>query len=304
MSNEALRIDEPGSLTTTQDLGRGGFASLGVPESGALDPRALTLANRLVGNPEDAAGLEVTFGGLRFVARRPLVLAVTGAPVAVTVGGAAGGLGCAVHIPSGATVVLGTPRVGVRSYVAIRGGVQVPRVLGSASTDLLAGIGAPLQPGDRVHLGAEPDTPVPAVDQAPLSTPPGDDLVVRVVMGPRDDWFTAGALEALSSTAWTVDSQSNRVGVRLTGPALEQREKRELPSEGTIPGSIQVPHNGQPVLFLADHPVTGGYPVIAVVTTYDLHLMAQARPGQRIRFRPVNPPRLTGRAPKEGVLPR
>ncbi len=303
MSDEAILVEEPGSLTTTQDLGRAGYAWLGVPRSGALDPGALTLANRLVGNPEATPGLEVTFGGLRFVARRALVLAITGAPVLVTVDGRAEGLGCAVHVAAGSTVELGPPRVGVRSYVALRGGVDVPRVLGSASTDLLAGIGAPLGPGDRLHVGAEPDAPVPAVDQAPLAAPSEDDLVLHVVLGPRDDWFTDASLEALVSAAWEVDSRSNRVGVRLTGPALEQRQRRELPSEGTIPGSIQVPHNGQPVLFLADHPVTGGYPVIAVVTTEDLRLVAQARPGQRIRFRSVNAPRLAERADEDSVVP-
>ena len=301
MSGEALQIEEAGSLTTTQDLGRAGYAWLGVPRSGALDPGALTLANRLVGNPEDATALEVTLGGLRFVARRALELAITGAPVPVTVDGRAAGLGCAVHVAAGSTVALGTPQVGVRSYVALRGGIDVPRVLGSASTDLLAGIGTPLGPGDRIHLGAVPDAGIPALDQAPVATPSADDLVLHVVLGPRDDWFTEASLEELASAAWEVDSRSNRVGVRLTGPVLEQRQRRELPSEGTIPGSIQVPHNGQPVLFLADHPVTGGYPVIAVVTTGDLGLVAQARPGQRLRFRPVSAPLPAERPDREPV---
>lgn len=294
MTDPALLVEEAGPLTTVQDLGRPGLASLGVPESGALDPRALKLANRLVGNPEDAAGLEVTFGGLCLKARRPVVLAVTGAPVSVTVDGAAGGLGCAVMVPAGASIRLGSPRYGVRSYLALRGGVRSDLVLGSASTDLLAGIGAPLSDGDDLDVGAAPETEVPIVDGVPLSTPTGEDLVLRVVLGPRDDWFTDEALDLLLGAEWTVESRSNRIGVRLTGPILQQRRKRELPSEGTIAGSLQVPHSGQPTLFLADHPITGGYPVIAVVHTSDLPRLAQARPDQTVRFRQVSAPRLTG----------
>jgi biotin-dependent carboxylase-like uncharacterized protein len=294
MSEATLHVEEAGPLTTVQDLGRPGLASLGVPESGALDPRALKLANRLVGNPEEAPGLEVTFGGLRLTACRPVVFAVTGAPVSVTVDGAAAGLGCAVSVPAGSTLRLGPPRYGVRSYLALRGGVLADRVLGSASTDLLAGIGAPLADGDDLDVGAAPDTDVPVVDAVPLSTPTGEELVLRVVLGPRDDWFTDEAVELLLDSEWTVESRSNRIGIRLTGPTLQQRRKRELPSEGTIAGSLQVPHNGQPTLFLADHPITGGYPVIAVVHTADLSRLAQARPDQTVRFRRVSAPRLAG----------
>ena len=292
MTAPALLVEEAGPLTTVQDLGRPGLASLGVPESGALDPRALKLANRLVGNPDDAPGLEVTFGGLRLKARRPVVLAVTGAPVSVTVDGAAAGLGCAVPVSAGSSIRLGSPRYGVRSYVALRGGVQADLVLGSASTDLLAGIGAPLADGDDLDVGAAPDTGVPVVDGVPLSTPTGGGLVLRVVLGPRHDWFTDEALDLLLGSEWTVESRSNRIGIRLTGPTLQQRQKRELPSEGTIAGSLQVPHNGQPTLFLADHPITGGYPVVAVVHTADLPQLAQARPDQQVRFRQISPPRL------------
>lgn len=294
MSKPALHVEEAGPLTTVQDLGRPGLASLGVPESGALDPRALELANRLVGNADDAAGLEITFGGLRLSVRRPVVLAVTGAPVPVTVNGAAAGLGCAVPVHAGSSVQLGSPRYGVRTYLALRGGVLADCVLGSASTDLLAGIGAPLADGDDLELGADPDTDVPVVDSVPLSTPTGEELVLRVVLGPRDDWFTDEAIDLLLGSSWTVESRSNRIGIRLTGPTLRQREKRELPSEGTIAGSLQVPHNGQPTLFLADHPITGGYPVIAVVHTADLAGLAQARPDQTVRFRQVSPPHLPG----------
>jgi biotin-dependent carboxylase-like uncharacterized protein len=217
----------------------------------------------------------------------------------MTVDGAAVGLGCAVPVPAGSSVRLGSPQYGVRSYLAVRGGVQVDRVLGSASTDLLAGIGAPLADGDDLEVGTTPDTDVPVVDAVPLSTPTGEELVLRVVLGPRDDWFTDEAIDLLLGSGWTVESRSNRIGVRLTGPTLQQRRKRELPSEGTIAGSLQVPHNGQPTLFLADHPVTGGYPVIAVVHTADLPQLAQARPTQQVRFRRVSSPRLPGQSARD-----
>ena len=290
-----MRVEAPGPLATVQDQGRPGYAALGVPESGALDPPALRLANRLVGNPEGAAGLEVTLGGLRVTFDRPALVAVTGAWAPVTVGGAAAGLGCAVRVPAGATLCLGTPTAGVRSYLAVRGGLTPGLTLGSASTDLLSGLGSPLVAGDELPLGAEPASAVPALDQAPLAFPTGAAITLRAVAGPRDDWFRDSALRTLAQTSWTVDDRSNRVGLRLSGPALQRTPAaadRELPSEGTVAGSIQVPGGGRPVVFLADHPVTGGYPVIAVVVAADLALAAQARPGQRIRVRLVPGPAL------------
>ncbi|WP_299055542.1 biotin-dependent carboxyltransferase family protein [uncultured Nocardioides sp.] len=294
----ALEVVATGALTTPQDLGRPGLAGLGVAESGALDPGALRLANRLVGNAEDVTGLEVTLGGLALRARGEVLLAVTGAPVDVTVATSAGrrthGVGAAVSVPDGAEVRLGSPGAGLRSWVAVRGGVDVDRPLGSASTDVLAGLGAPLAPGDVLEVGPPPDDAPPALDQAPLATPTDGTVVLRVVLGPRDDWFTDDALAALRRP-WTVDARSNRVGLRLDGPALERSPAyadAELPSEGTVAGAVQVAANGLPVLFLADHPVTGGYPVVACVVTEDLPLAAQAVPGQEVRFRTVKGPRL------------
>lgn len=293
-----LVVEQPGALTVVEDLGRPGHAALGVPESGALDPGALRLANRLVGNDEDAAGLETTLGGLVLRAEGPLVLAATGAPVTLVVEGPDGcrkhGTGAAVHVPDGATVRVEPPRAGLRSWVAVRGGLAPALVLGSASTDLLSGLGAPLAEGDFVPVGSTPARPVPALDQAPLPTPTDGVLVLRAVPGPRDDWFTREARESLTRD-WTVDSRSNRVGVRLEGEPLRRRRRhqdQELPSEGTIAGSVQVAANGLPVLFLRDHPVTGGYPVVATVVTEDLPLAAQAVPGQQLRFRYVRGPQL------------
>ena len=286
----ALEVVEPGPLTTVQDLGRPGLAALGVPESGTLDAPALRLANRLVGNPEDAACLEATLGGLVVRAHGDLTVALAGAPAPASVDGVAVGPGCAVRVPDRAELRLGTPPYGVPTLVAVRGGLDAPRLLGSAATDLLSGLGRPLLTGDRVTVGPAPARPVPALDAAPLRAPAGDDLHLRVVLGPRDDWFTSQAIRTLLVTRWSVSADSNRIGLRLTGPALERRVTGELPSEGVVAGALQVAANGQPVLFLADHPVTGGYPVAAVVVTADLPTAGHARPGQRLRFHRVAAP--------------
>ncbi|GAB3998266.1 5-oxoprolinase subunit C family protein [Nocardioides marmoraquaticus] len=293
-----LVVESPGALSLVQDLGRPGRADLGVPESGALDPAALGLANRLVGNDDDAAGLEVTLGGLVLRARGDQVVAAAGAPVTLVVttadGRRAHGAGCAVRVPDGASVEVRPPHAGLRSWLAVRGGFEVAPVLGSRSTDVLSGLGRPLAAGDELPTGPRPGRDVPPLDQAPLATPEAGPLVLRAVPGPRDDWFTEASVASLR-TGRAVDSRSNRVGVRLEGPPLERRPDRagtELPSEGTVAGAVQVAANGLPVLFLRDHPVTGGYPVVAVVVTDDLPLAAQAAPGQTVRFRLVDGPRL------------
>lgn len=301
-----LVVRTGGPLLTVQDLGRPGLASLGVPESGALDHMALRLANRLVGNDEGAAGLEATFGGAALRARGAQVIALAGAPLPVIVNGRTYGVGAAIHVPDGALVELGTPTRGVRSYLAVRGGLAVPQVLGSASTDLLSGLGRPLEEGDELPVGATPVRPVPAIDHAPTRTPTSGAVELRAILGPRHEWFTKRAQRVLFHTSWTVDQRSNRVGLRLDGPPLERAVEDELSSEGTVAGAVQVPRNGRPVIFLADHPVTGGYPVIAVIMTEDLPMAAQAAPGQEIRLRAhpgpglatEEPPRSSEHTPK------
>lgn len=278
-----IEIVRAGALTTVQDLGRPGLAHLGVGRSGAADRRSLRLANRLVGNPEDAAGLEATFGGLSVRAHAGLTVAVTGAPVPVRIDGRERDCFAPLHLGAGQTLELGIPVWGVRTYLAVRGGIDVPPVLGSCSTDVLSGIGpARLADGDRLPVGIS-TLPYPGVDHAAVATPPAV-LTVRVVPGPRADWFTPAALAALTGSEYEVSSHADRIGVRLLGPVLERSRDDELPSEGLVDGAVQVPADGQPLIFLADHPVTGGYPVIAVVHPDDLPLAAQARPGQRLRF--------------------
>ena len=281
-----LTVLAAGPLATVQDLGRSGFAAIGVPRSGAADAAAAGLANRLVGNDAAAAVLEGTAGGLRVRAERTLLVAVTGAPAPVTVNGRPAPFGAPLTLVPGSVLALGVPPMGLRTYVAVRGGVDVPPVLGSRSTDTLSGLGpAPLAPGDRLPVGSlyaeEPIVDVAAV------RPPSSAPVLRVLSGPRREWLDPAAWTALTTQEWTVTADSNRVGLRLAGPPLTRARADELPSEGLVPGALQVPPDGAPVLFLADHPVTGGYPVLAVVTTADLPAAAQLRPGDSLRFRPL-----------------
>ncbi|MDP9428430.1 MAG: biotin-dependent carboxyltransferase family protein, partial [Actinomycetota bacterium] len=174
---------------------------------------------------------------------------------------------------------------GLRTYVAVRGGIAVEPVLGSRSTDLLAGLGPPvLSPGDVLPVGRAAG-PMPGVDLAPVPDPPGGEVTVRVLPGPRADWFAQDAVRALTGTPWTVTGESNRIGLRLAGVALERVRTGELPSEGMVRGALQVPPSGQPVLFLADAPVTGGYPVIGYVDDADVDRCGQLRPGQTLRLR-------------------
>ncbi|MFC0005126.1 5-oxoprolinase subunit C family protein [Micromonospora siamensis] len=277
----AVEVIRAGALTTVQDLGRPGWAHLGVPRSGALDPAALRLANRLVGNPEAAAGLEITLGGCLLRFTTATTVAVTGADTDLRAADRPADLGRPLSLPAGALLRIARPRVGLRNWLAVGGGLDVPPVLGSRSTDTLSGLGpAPLRDGDRLPLGAPTGDPAP-VDVTP-GTPPPAELRLRLTLGPRDDWFTAEALHRLLHTPYTVGPVGNRVGARLAGAALPRAVAGELPSEGVVLGAVQVPADGQPLVFLADHPTTGGYPVVGVVA--DVTPLAHARPGTTVRF--------------------
>lgn len=274
----------PGALTTVQDLGRPGWAHLGVGRSGACDEPALRLANRLVGNPESAAGLETTLDGvaLRFLA--DAYAAVTGAPGPVHLDGRPAPWGVGLGVRAGAVLDIGTANAGVRSYLAISGGIAVAETLGSRASDVLSGLGpAPLGQRDELALGPPAEPPRP-IGFAPFPVP-GDELLVRCTLGPREDWLLPAGRAALGRTAWVVQSLSNRIALRLGGPPLALRGG-ELPSEGLVLGAVQVPPSGEPLVFLADHPVTGGYPVVGVVPEPDVWRLGQARPGTRVRFLP------------------
>lgn len=289
-TDRALEVVRAGALTTIQDLGRPGHAHLGVTGSGALDRPAHRLANRLVGNPAGAATLETTLNGCAVRAGADVTVAVTGAPCPVTVDGRPAPWGAPVRVPAGSVVSAGTATHGVRSYLAFSGGVDVAPVLGSRATDLLSGLGPePLTDGTLLPLGTAGGLPV----HAPVLPCPGPprDLVLPVVLGPRDDWFTARGLRTFASGTYRVSTSSNRIGLRVEGPPLERAGTGELPSEGMVTGAVQVPPDGLPVVFLADHPTTGGYPVIGIVPEEALAAAAQAAPGTALRFTPVRPRR-------------
>ena len=294
----ALMVRAPGLQTLVQDAGRPGQAAQGVSAAGALDQGAMRHANRLVGNASGLPVLEALLGGLQLVCQGAAVVAVTGAsgPLELTrAGGRAAPVprNAALILTDGDALSLGQPMTGLRSYVAVRGGLLVAPVLGSASRDTLAKIGPPtLAAGQRLPIGAAPTgSAVGAPDRSPPPLPrAGDTVTLDVVLGPRTDWFTPEAVALLAGQPWRVTPQQDRVGMRLLGEQpLARTQTQELPSEGTVTGAIQVPASGQPVLFLADHPLTGGYPVIACVAPHHLDLAAQIPPGAWIRFRPLEP---------------
>jgi len=279
----SLTVLATGPLTTVQDFGRPGFAATGVGRSGACDRASYQLANRLVGNARGAAVLEVTFGGLHLRAHDELVVVTTGARCE----GSSLPHNAPSRLRSGEELLLGRPAAGLRTYVAVRGGLTVEQVLGSRSTDLLANLGPPIvATGDVLPVG-EPSAPMPGIDVAPVSDPEKGVVAVRVLPGPRRDWFSDEAWVSLVSQAYTVASDSNRVGLRLQGEPLKRIRAGELPSEGMVRGALQIPPSGAPVLLLADHPVTGGYPVIAYVVDDDVDRCAQLQPGQTLLLREV-----------------
>lgn len=271
-----IELISTGPFACYQDLGRPGYQELGVSRSGAADQAAHRLANRLVGNAESAATIEFLLGGLEILLPDAATIAFTGARCDGVAWSAA------VSLPAGRRLRLGPPTTGLRSYLAIRGGFSAPPVLGSRSTDILSGLGPPaLVAGDRLAIGDE-IVGDPAGDAPPR---PSSGLPIKVVLGPRADWFADPA--ALFDQPWTVGDDSNRIGIRLDGPPLARRDQAELPSEPTLPGAIQVPPNGRPIVLFRDAPVTGGYPVIGVVHSTELDRLAQLRPGDSLALKGI-----------------
>jgi biotin-dependent carboxylase-like uncharacterized protein len=284
-ADRALEVLATGPLTLVQDLGRVGFAAIGVGRSGAADREAFRLGARLLAQPYTAAALEVTFGGLSIRAHGDLQLALTGAPAPAAIDERPMGYFGPFTLGNGQVLTLSAPEVGLRSYLSVRGGIAVPPILKSRATDTLSGLGPPpVQTGDMLPVG-QPPAAFPNVDVAPAPAFSADVLLLHALRGPRDDWLAN--MDALVSSLWTVSSHSDRVGIRLTGEPLQYHATRidqELPSEGVVRGAIQVPSGGEPVVFLADHPVTGGYPVVAVLVDSDIDRAAQAVPGQQLRI--------------------
>lgn len=315
----AFEVVATGLQALFQDAGRPGQARQGVSASGALDATAFRVANQLLGNEADATVIELLHGGFALRALTRTVVAVTGATGPLDLKDASGApLPAERHVPlamePGDVLMVGAPERGLRSYLAVRGGFDVAPVLGSSATDTLAGVGPePLRMGQGLAVGrrirgavdaaeagmAKLETLLPHLPDPVPSNSRGADAVQRhaivldLVLGPRTDWFDGESLELLQQQCWQVTQQSNRVGLRLLGEKPLQRaagfQGRELPSEGTALGALQVPANGLPVLFLADHPLTGGYPVIGCVAPHHLDLAAQLPPGVFVRFKLMAP---------------
>ena len=277
-----ILVEKPGSLTLVEDMGRPGYAHLAVPRSGAADRPACIRANRLVGNADGDATLEMTLLGAQLRFEADTLVALAGADMDARLDGAPLPPEVAVVVRAGQTLACHAARNGVRAYLAVAGGIDAPQAFGSRSYDVLSRIGPPpLRAGDRLRIGElrGPPRPVP-----PPPAPGADVPAVRFLPGPRDDWFTPTALQVLTSGAYVVSPNSNRIAVRLQGAVLARAVARELPSEGLVPGAIEVPPDGLPVVMLADYPTTGGYPVVGVVVPEDLWVLAQAAPGTRVRF--------------------
>jgi antagonist of KipI len=285
-----LLVQEPGPLTTIQDLGRFGHLRVGIPTSGPMDRDAFVLGNRLVGNPDGAAGLECTLVGPRLELTDDRLVAVTGADVAPTLNGAAIPAWQAVPARAGDVLRLGPARSGVRAYLAVAGGLATPVVLGSRATYVrgrLGGLeGRALRKGDRLPLGAA--APGPARRVRPAQVPAyGAEITVAVILGPQDDRFTAAGIDAFLSGPYDLLPQSDRMGARLKGPFIEHTRGHDIVSDGVPMGGIQVIGEGQPIVLLADRQSAGGYTKIATVCSFDLGRIAQLKPGGRLTFRRV-----------------
>lgn len=279
----AIEVLAVSGLMTLQDLGRPGHAHLGVPTGGAVDRNSLHSANRLVGNEIDAPALEFMPAPIELRALVDAVMALTGAPAAATVGDRPAPHAEAFVVRAGQVVRIAPAVMGVWTYLALRGGFDAPRLFGSASGSPTSALGpAPMTPGDLLEAGdlVAGEPLVGFAEPTAWRTP----VEAEIVLGPRGDWFTPESVALLTSTTWTMSSDLDRVGGRLDGPALQRNRSDELPSEGMVRGSVQVSANGQPIVFFADHPPTGGYPVIGVVADDQVDRIAQCRPGETVRF--------------------
>jgi biotin-dependent carboxylase-like uncharacterized protein len=285
-----LVVQDPGPLTTVQDLGRPGHLRVGIPASGPMDREAFLLANRLIGNPDGAAGLECTLIGTRVEFSDERLVAITGADMAPTVNGSPVPAWQALRVHAGDVLRLGPARSGVRAYLAVAGGIDTPPVLGSRATYVrgrLGGLqGRALRKGDRLPLGrvgaARPWRMRP--ERVPAY---GGEPELAVVLGPQDDRFTPKGIAALFEGPYQMLPQSDRMGARLQGPFIEHTRGHDIISDGVALGGIQVIGEGQPIVLLADRQSTGGYTKIGTVCSFDIGRLAQVKPGGRLRFRRV-----------------
>ncbi len=288
----AIQVQAPGLLTTVQDLGREGFASIGVSPSGAADSVSLRLGNRLVGNAESAAGLEMTLLGGTFHFPQGAILALTGSDFSATLDGATIAIGTSFQVALGQTVQLGPTRSGARCYLCVHGGIAVAPFLRSASTHILSGLGGfngrPLRERDELHIGSATKPYCKRTIPSHISERLSSRKILRVTPGPQVDWFSESSLRSFYAATYRVGEQSNRMGLRLEGTLVYQRDTTEMITEGVSLGAVQVPAGGSPIILFVDQQTTGGYPKIANVISADLHRVGQLRPRDEIRFEQVS----------------
>ena len=286
-----IHVQAPGLQTTVQDLGRQGFGPIGVSPSGAADPISLRLGNRLVGNDENSAALEMMLLGGTFNFPQGAIAALTGSDFGATVNDANLKPGTSLEIQPGQTLRLGPTNSGARCYLCVQGGIAVTPFLGSASTHILSGLGGfegrALKKGDMLQIGS----PTKAFRKKTIAPQVSEQLsrrnVLRVTPGPQADWFSQQTLRVFCAGTYRVGEQSNRMGLRLEGPAISQRKAKQMITEGVSLGAIQVPPGGSPIILFVEQQTTGGYPKIANIISADIHHVGQLRPRDEIRFEEV-----------------
>ncbi len=292
-----LEITAPGVFTTVQDLGRTGFLDIGVPPSGALDPVALRLANRLVGNDETEGALEILHAGPEFIVRAPTArIAYAGADCTIEIlqpEPVVYPAGRSLTVVAGDRIRLGAMRASMCGYLAVAGGFAIEPCMNSLSTYVRGGFGGfqgrTVQAGD--HLPLKRETAPVGPDLCVKFNPGGKTVAssqIRVILGPQDDHFSKAGLETLLTSEFVVSASSDRMGARLDGPQIELLAYENFISDGITAGAIQVPGSGQPIVLLADHQTTGGYPKIATVISADLPVLGRMRPGSRLRFSEID----------------
>ncbi len=292
-STPTLQIIQPGMLTTVQDKGRFGYQRFGMPVAGAMDAFALRAANLLLGNPDSAAGLESTVLGpqIKFLAETRI--AITGAAVAPLLDDAPIPMWQSVSVPQDAALTFRRPQDGMRAYLAVAGGIDVPLVMGSRSTYTKAAIGGldgrPLKAGDTLSAFQAPPASTRALHMPPDAIPAyGSEQTLRVILGPQHSAFTQRGIDTFLNSTYAVSIYSDRMGYRLDGPAIEHKDGADVISDGTPMGAVQVPGDGKPIVLLADRGTTGGYTKIATIISADLSKIAQAMPGSALKFSAVS----------------
>jgi antagonist of KipI len=285
---DIFHVLNPGLLTTIQDFGRIGYGQYGIAVSGAMDRFSLYAANLLVGNDPGAAGLEITLYRLKLAVLRTIRVAITGADMHPTLDGKPLPMWETVELPAGSTLLFKKIGRGARSYLSVQGGLDAPVRMGSRSTQQKALIGKPLQKGDRLRtLSTDSNPPFLRVPEEWIPKY-SKEAEIRVLMGPQDEAFTTEGIDSFLSETYTISSQSDRQGYRLEGPAIEHVSAADIISDAILPGSIQVPGNGQPIIMMVDAQTTGGYCKIACVIRPDIDVLAQMLPGRKVRFRKLS----------------